>query len=191
MSIGTSQNDFSNVRSDVNALEWTRVQTPSKMEGSQFPSEESSAGEQEAGEILAHYRALHPDYTRDLLRCSEAFADEQEFEPHSPTMDRDRQTRQRSPPTIKRAHALAKHVRQAVAKRVRQASPPEEEEDDELRDGTPDLYVYLTEHRVPEPEMVKMLRALASYLCAKDPHNRQRYSKNSADTGTWQKRWKP
>lgn len=177
------------MKTEVNALSLTLCVSSSKMEGSQFLSEESSAGEQEAGEILAHYRSLPPDYTRDLLRCSEAFADEQEFEPHSPTMALDSQTRHRSPPTIKRAHAVAKHIRQAVAKRVRSASPPEEEQDDELLD-TPDLYQYLTEHRVPEPEMVKMLRALASYLCAKDPHNRQRYSKNSADTGTWQKRWK-
>lgn len=52
------------------------------------------------------------------------------------------------------------------AKRERSPSPE-----------VPDLLGYLDEFQIPEPEQVKMLRAAANYLTAKDPErNRVRYS---------------
>lgn len=162
------------------------------MEGSQYLSSVEE-GDEPDGEILDGLKAtLH-----QLLRCEEVFPDEQDpDEPLSPVMSR---KTSRYPPTAPKkgrrldpidldldddvaAQRLAfVGQKEPASARKRQRSPED--------DMVPDLGTYFAQFEdCPEPEQVKICRAFANYLSAKDARNRVRWSDKANKSGTWQKR---
>lgn len=174
-------------------------QYSAKMEGSQFL--ESAGSEEERPIDVDDERS---ELVAQILHCAEPFTDfpdEQEWEPQSP--EPQRKQKARNPPQAPKKGrrtvrvedpeseepAVSVRVGHAAVGEKRPRAPPVLEEEEEEDERVPDLLAYLNRFQLPELEMVKMLRACANYLSAKDPRNRVRYSDQSAKNGQWTKRW--